>query len=69
MKEKIICIDDAANPKNSTLKRQTSDVLFPLSQKDKEIILFMKQLLFELDGVGLAAPQIDIGKNINYRTK
>ena len=64
MKEKIIAIEDAINKEESVLKLKTNKVNFPLSGDDKTIITTMKEILFALDGVGLAAPQININKNI-----
>lgn len=64
MKEKIITIESIPNPENSVLKKQSSKIIFPLSTADKELIAQMKEMIFTLGGVGLAAPQIGVGKNI-----
>ena len=64
MKEKIIRIEDFANKDESGLKSPTSRITFPLSDEDKKIINLMEEILFSLEGVGLAAPQIGISKSI-----
>jgi peptide deformylase len=64
MKKKIITIEDFIDKEKSVLKSKTQRLTFPLSEEDKNIIILMKEILFALDGVGLAAPQIDINKNI-----
>ena len=64
MKDKIIAIEGAQDPLKSVLKLKAKKVKFPLSEEDQGIIKIMKELLFSLDGVGLAAQQIDINKNI-----
>lgn len=64
MREKIIAIEDAQDPATSTLKLVAADVKFPLSQEDKELIAVMQELCFSLDGVGIAAPQLNISKKI-----
>ena len=61
---KIIFIEDATNPKQSILKLKSALVKFPLSEEDKDVISAMKKMLFELGGTGLAAPQINVHKNI-----
>lgn len=65
MKEKIITIEDAQDQCNSTLKLKAEIVKFPLSEEDQKIITMMKELLFSLEGVGLAAQQININKSIS----
>lgn len=64
MRKKIIVIEDAVNREKSVLKSKTNRIDFPLSDENKNTIMIMKEILFALDGVGLAAPQIDINKNI-----
>lgn len=64
MREKIITIEDAQDRATSTLKLVAADVKFPLSEEDKELIAAMKELCFSLDGVGIAAPQLNISKKI-----
>ena len=64
IKKKIITIEDFIDKEKSVLKSKTQRLTFPLSEEDKNIIILMKEILFALDGVGLAAPQIDINKNI-----
>lgn len=46
------------------LKTPASPVSFPLSDEDKQLIRVMKEKLYSLEGVGLAAPQINVGKKI-----
>jgi len=41
------------------LKTKAKPVIFPLSEDDKELIQAMKNKLYDLGGVGLAAPQIN----------
>lgn len=64
MREKIITIEDAKDPVQSALKLIATDVAFPLSEEDKELITLMKELCFSVDGVGIAAPQLNISKKI-----
>lgn len=46
------------------LKTPAKPVIFPLSDEDKALITAMKMKLHELDGVGLAAPQVKSSKQI-----
>jgi len=64
MKEKIITIESVPNPEKSVLRQPSSKVIFPLATTDQALIAEMKEMMFALGGVGLAAPQIGIGKNI-----
>lgn len=64
MKEKIITIESLSHPEKSALKQQSIKVTFPLRAADRELITKMKEMIFELGGVGLAAPQIGVAKNI-----
>lgn len=66
MIEKLTIVPIEQQPKDvvSVLKIRAPEVNFPLSNDDKEIIKQMKIMLFELQGVGLAAPQVGIGKRI-----
>ena len=64
MKEKIITIESVPNQEKSVLKQQSIKVVFPLSAADQELIAQMKETIFALGGVGLAAPQIGIARNI-----
>lgn len=64
MKEKIIAIESVANPEKSALRQQSRKIIFPLATADQELIAEMKEMMFALGGVGLAAPQIGITKNI-----
>ncbi len=66
MVEKLIIVPIEQQPKDvvSVLKLRAPEVNFPLSNDDKEIIEQMKLMLFELQGVGLAAPQVGISKRI-----
>jgi peptide deformylase len=64
MKDKIITIEDARLPAASVLKQRSARVNFPLSSEDKEVISTLKEMLFAFGGTGLAAPQINVSKNI-----
>ena len=64
MKDKIIAIESVPNPEKSVLKQSSAKVTFPLATADQEIIAEMKETIFALGGVGLAAPQIGIARNI-----
>lgn len=66
MVEKLTIVPIEQQPKDvvSVLKVRALEVNFPLSNDDKEIIEQMKIMLFDLQGVGLAAPQVGIGKRI-----
>lgn len=46
------------------LKSKAQEVQFPLSQADKDLIFAMKSKLYELGGVGLAAPQVNFPRRI-----
>ena len=46
------------------LKTPASLVSFPLSDENKALITAMKDKLYSLEGVGLAAPQVNVGKQI-----
>ena len=48
----------------AVLKQTAQAVTFPLIESDKNLITAMKSLLFELGGVGLAAPQVDKNRAI-----
>jgi len=61
---KIITIEEQQAPSLSALTNEAANVTFPLSAEDKEIIANMKDLLFAAQGVGLAAPQVDVRKKI-----
>jgi peptide deformylase len=61
MELKIITIEDEADPQRSVLKNKATKLNFPLSAKDKQIIASMQTILFKAEGVGLAAPQVNIG--------
>lgn len=64
MKSKIILIEDAQDKAKSVLRQKTARIKFPLSQEDKDLISDLKKLLVSINGVGLAAPQINVNKNI-----
>ncbi len=64
MELKIITIESAPNQEKSVLKQQTSKIIFPLATTDQALIAEMKEMIFALGGVGLAAPQIGISRNI-----
>jgi len=46
------------------LKTAAKKITFPLSKEEIELIKAMKKKLYELEGVGLAAPQVNKGKRI-----
>lgn len=64
VKGSIISIEDAENKEQSVLKLKTAKVSFPLAEENKALIKRMKDIVVALGGVGIAAPQINIGKNI-----
>ena len=64
MELKIITIEDDVDSVSSVLKNKARQVNFPLSAEDKQIIASMQALLFKVEGVGLAAPQVSIGLRI-----
>ncbi len=64
MELKIITIEGEIDQSSSVLKNKARNVNFPLSVKDKKIIASMQTMLFKADGVGLAAPQVNIGRSI-----
>lgn len=64
MKAKIITIESVPNPEKSALKQQSTKIIFPLAITDQELIAEMKEMMFALGGVGLAAPQVGITRNI-----
>ena len=64
MREKIIAIEDAQDKEKSVLKLKAAKISFPLSKEDKELIAMMKEIVVDLGGVGLAAPQVNVSKNI-----
>ena len=60
----IITIEEQKSSKNSALKNIAEEVKFPLSKEDQEIIKEMKDIIYAAEGVGLAAPQVDIRKKL-----
>lgn len=58
----IIQIENPAN--TIMLKSPAKAVPFPLSDETKQIIQQMQKELYQLNGVGLAAPQVNISKRI-----
>ncbi len=60
----IIAIEEQENRDSSALKNIAKEVEFPLNSEDKKIIKKMKDIIFAAEGVGLAAPQVDIRKKI-----
>ncbi|WP_419419539.1 peptide deformylase [Legionella sp. D16C41] len=58
----IITIEQEANKK--MLTSVAKPVQFPLTQEDWQLVNAMKEKLFALEGVGLAAPQINQSKQI-----
>ncbi len=61
---KIIFIEHQENLETSVLKNIAQQVHFPLDDVDKKMISEMKQVLYNIGGVGLAAPQIGVGKKV-----
>ncbi|KTC87918.1 MULTISPECIES: peptide deformylase [Legionella] len=59
---KIISAEQPAH--NKVLQTPAQLVLFPLNEEDKALIAAMKEKLYELKGVGLAAPQVNHHKQI-----
>ncbi len=64
MKTKIIAIESEPGPEKSALRQQSTKISFPLAAADQQLIAEMKEIMFALGGVGLAAPQIGIARNI-----
>ncbi|MBS0350151.1 MAG: peptide deformylase [Proteobacteria bacterium] len=64
MKEKIVMIENEPNPEKSALKQQSTKIIFPLTGADQELIAQLQEIVLELGGVGLAAPQIGVARNI-----
>ena len=64
MELKIITVEEQENRELSALKNEGKKVSFPLSKEDKALIRKMKDITFAAEGVGLAAPQVDIRKKI-----
>jgi peptide deformylase len=60
----IITIEQQVDKEKSVLKNIAKEVEFPLSEKDKDLINKMKEILYKLEGVGLAAPQVGADKRI-----
>ncbi|KTD22221.1 polypeptide deformylase [Legionella lansingensis] len=58
----IVTLED--NKHKQILTTPTKTVAFPLSAEDLALIENMKKKLFELGGVGLAAPQVNHNKQI-----
>lgn len=54
-----IIVDDNSE-KTKVLRTPAKDVSFPLSQEVKTLAKAMKDTLFKLNGVGLAAPQVGV---------
>ncbi|MDI1352100.1 MAG: peptide deformylase, partial [bacterium] len=48
----------------NVLKTKALDVSFPLNEQDQLLISLMKDKLYQLGGVGLAAPQVNESKRI-----
>lgn len=61
---KIIQIENFKNKTKNILRNGTKDVEFPLSAANKKLIADMKEKLYKLGGVGLAAPQVNSNKNL-----
>ncbi len=64
MKSKIFTIENAPDKERSILKQKSNKIIFPLGEDDKSLIAQMKEIIFALGGVGLAAPQVGVSKNI-----
>ena len=64
MKLDIINIEEEEDKANSVLTNEANIVTFPLSALDQEIIQTMQEMLYKLEGVGLAATQVNINKKI-----
>ncbi|MCL9783198.1 peptide deformylase [Vibrio sp. S4M6] len=60
----LAIINNEESSNREVLQSCASKVGFPLSDEDQILIEEMKQRLFELEGVGLAAPQVGISKKI-----
>jgi peptide deformylase len=63
MQDQIVTIE-SSNQAQQVLRLKTNKIKFPLSKEDKDLIAMMKEIIVSLKGVGLAAPQVAINKNI-----
>lgn len=52
------------SPQKEVLIQPAAEVSFPLSHEEQQLIKEMKELVLKLDAVGLAAPQVGVGKQI-----
>lgn len=64
MNKRIISVEDAQPLHETILRAKTQPVSFPLSAEDQDLVETLKNRVIELEGVGLAAPQIGISKNV-----
>lgn len=64
MKLDIITIENQEDKVGSALKNEAEEVSFPLKDEDRQLIASMREMLYETQGVGLAAPQVDVRKKI-----
>ncbi|MCC5016289.1 peptide deformylase [Legionella sp. 31fI33] len=58
----IVTVEEVAH--NQVLRKPAKPVSFPLSASDLQLIAAMKGKLYDLGGVGLAAPQVNRAKQI-----
>lgn len=58
----IVTVEEVAHVQ--VLRKPAKPVSFPLSSADLQLIAAMKEKLYELGGVGLAAPQVNHAKQI-----
>ncbi len=58
----LVSIEHGPNPE--VLTHPAAVVTFPLSAEDKKLIDEMKEMVVRIDGVGLAAPQVGVSKQI-----
>ncbi|RUR12501.1 peptide deformylase [Legionella sp. km772] len=58
----IVTIEEAEHRR--VLKNPAALVTFPLTSEDRSLIQAMKEKLYALEGVGLAAPQVNVAKQI-----
>lgn len=58
----VVTLEHSPHPE--ILQKPTMEVVFPLPQETLQLIVEMKALLLKLNGVGLAAPQVNNPQNI-----
>lgn len=60
----IVCIENVPHPESSVLRLKAKPMGFPLCPEDRALVDTLKAMTVDLGGVGLAAPQIGISKQV-----